>query len=78
MMGLQQPPQSSLFYIGINIDKRVRENHPLRKVDKLNGAILCQGHAIRLRSSTMAKPLANADPGISDLRHPEHPNVDNL
>lgn len=35
MMGLQQPPQSSLFYIGINIDKRVRENHPLRKVDKL-------------------------------------------
>ena len=35
MMGLQQPPQSSLFYVGINIDKRVRENHPLRKVDKL-------------------------------------------
>ncbi len=35
MMGLQQPPQSSLFYIGINIEKRVRENHPLRKVDKL-------------------------------------------
>ena len=35
MMGLQQPPQSSLFYIGINIDKRVRENHPLRKVGKL-------------------------------------------
>jgi len=35
MMGLQQPTQSSLFYIGINIEKRVRENHPLRKVDKL-------------------------------------------
>jgi transposase len=35
MIGLQQPPQSSLFYIGINIEKRVRENHPLRKVDKL-------------------------------------------
>lgn len=35
MMGEQQPPQSSLFYIGINIEKRVRENHPLRKVDKL-------------------------------------------
>lgn len=35
MMGLQQAPQSSLFYIGINIEKRVRENHPLRKVDKL-------------------------------------------
>jgi transposase len=35
MMGLQQPTQSSLFYIGINIEKRVRENHPLRKVDAL-------------------------------------------
>lgn len=35
MMGEQQPSQSSLFYIGINIEKRVRENHPLRKVDKL-------------------------------------------
>jgi transposase len=35
MMGLQQPPQSSLFYIGINIEKRVRENHPLRKVEEL-------------------------------------------
>lgn len=35
MMGLQQPPQSSLFYIGINIEKRVRENHLLRKVHKL-------------------------------------------
>jgi len=35
MMGLQQPPQSSLFYIGFNIDKRVRENHPLRRVEKL-------------------------------------------
>ena len=35
MMGVQQPPQSSLFYIGINMEKRVRENHPLRKVDKL-------------------------------------------
>ena len=35
MMGFQQSPQSSLFYIGINIEKRVRENHPLRKVDKL-------------------------------------------
>ena len=28
MMGVQQPPQSNLFYIGINIDKRVRANHP--------------------------------------------------
>ena len=32
MMGMQQSPQSSLFYIGINIDRRVRANHPLRRV----------------------------------------------
>ena len=35
MMGLQQPPQSSLFYVGINIEKRIRSNHPLRKVNEL-------------------------------------------
>jgi len=35
MMGVQQPPQSNLFYIGINIDKRVRANHPLRKINEL-------------------------------------------
>ncbi len=35
MMGMQQPPQSSLFYTGINIEKRVRSNHPLRKVNDL-------------------------------------------
>jgi transposase len=32
MMGMQEEPQSSLFYIGINIDKRVRANHPLRRI----------------------------------------------
>jgi transposase/uncharacterized protein (UPF0179 family) len=35
MMGMQQQPQSSLFYIGINIDKRVRANHPLRRIREL-------------------------------------------
>lgn len=35
MMGVQQPPQSSLFYAGINIEKCVRSNHPLRKVNEL-------------------------------------------
>lgn len=35
MMGMQQPPQSSLFYIGINIDNRVRANHPLRRIREL-------------------------------------------
>ena len=35
MMGMQQSPQGSLFYIGINIDKRVRSNHPLRRVKQL-------------------------------------------
>ena len=32
---MQQSPQSSLFYTGINIEKRVRSNHPLRKVNEL-------------------------------------------
>ncbi|MDE2217809.1 MAG: IS1182 family transposase [Planctomycetota bacterium] len=35
MMGMQQAPQSSLFYIGINIGKRVREDHFLRRVKQL-------------------------------------------
>ena len=35
MMGMQAPPQNSLFYIGINIDKRVRANHPLRRIREL-------------------------------------------
>jgi hypothetical protein len=42
MMGMQQSPQSSLFYIGINIDKRVRYNHPLRRVKRQRlGASAC-------------------------------------
>jgi transposase len=32
MMGYQPPPQSKLFYTGINIERRVRRNHPLRKI----------------------------------------------
>ncbi len=35
MMGLQQPPQSSLFYVGINMESRVRANHPLRRIKQL-------------------------------------------
>lgn len=35
MMGKQPRPQNSLFYVGIDIDNRVRKNHPLRKVDEL-------------------------------------------
>jgi transposase len=35
MMGLQQPPQNSLFYVGINIEKRIRSSHALRKVNEL-------------------------------------------
>jgi transposase len=35
MMGVQQQPQSCLFHFGINIDKRIRSNHPLRKVNEL-------------------------------------------
>lgn len=33
MMGRQAPPQVSLFYVGFNLDERIREDHPLRKID---------------------------------------------
>ena len=35
MMGQQPPPQEKLFYTGIRLDKRVRSNHPLRKIDEI-------------------------------------------
>ena len=35
MMKVQPPPQTNLFHFGVNIDKRVRANHPLRKVNEL-------------------------------------------
>lgn len=35
MMGRQEQPQNNLFHYGINLDQRVRNSHPLRKVNKL-------------------------------------------
>ena len=35
MMGRESPPQASLFYTGITLDKRVRSDHVLRKVAQL-------------------------------------------
>lgn len=35
MMGREGPPQASLFYTGINLDKSVRSDHVLRKVARL-------------------------------------------
>jgi transposase len=35
MMGYQAMPQSKLFYIGIDLEKKVRKNHPLRKIDEI-------------------------------------------
>lgn len=35
MMGIQEQPQSNLFHFGVNLDKRIRINHPLRKIDEL-------------------------------------------
>src|SRR5688572_19990195 len=32
MMGKQDNPQPSLFYQGFNLEKRVRADHPLRKI----------------------------------------------
>jgi len=31
-MSYQPPSQRKLFYLGVNIDKRIRQNHPLRKI----------------------------------------------
>ena len=35
MMSYEDPPQRKLFYIGVNIDKMIRKNHPLRKIIEL-------------------------------------------
>ena len=35
MMGYQDIPQSKLFYLGIDLDKKVRKNHPLRKISEV-------------------------------------------
>ena len=35
MMGFQDQPQSTMFSYSVNLDKRVRSNHPLRKVNEL-------------------------------------------
>ena len=34
-MGHQPPPQPSLFYTGINLEKRIRADHVLRKVARM-------------------------------------------
>ncbi len=34
MMGYEGLPQSKLFYMGINLDRKVRKNHSLRKINK--------------------------------------------
>lgn len=35
MMGHQPPPQDKLFYPAISLDRRIRANHPLRKITQL-------------------------------------------
>lgn len=35
MMGVQDQPQSNLFHYGLNLEKRIRSNHPLRKVNEI-------------------------------------------
>jgi len=34
MMGYQAIPQNKLFYMGIDLDSKVRKNHPLRKINE--------------------------------------------
>jgi transposase len=35
MMGKEPPRQPQLFYTGINLEKRVRANHPLRQIERI-------------------------------------------
>ncbi len=35
MMGVQDPPQGKLYYTNFNLDKRIRQDHPLRSIDQL-------------------------------------------
>src|SRR4030067_350158 len=35
MMSYQPAPQEKLFYTGIQLDRRIRKNHPLRRIDKV-------------------------------------------
>ena len=35
MMGFQESPQGKLFYENICLEKRIRANHPLRRIDQL-------------------------------------------
>lgn len=35
MMGRQDQSQNNLFHDGVNLDQRIRNNHPLRKVNEL-------------------------------------------
>ena len=49
MMGVQSVSQNKLFHFGINIDKRIRANHPLRKVNELIDFWRLRGRRWRLR-----------------------------
>jgi transposase len=35
MMGVQDPPQGKLYYTHFNLEKRIRPDHPLRRIDQL-------------------------------------------
>jgi len=34
-MGYQPPPQDKLFCYGVNLDRRVRRNHPLQRIEAI-------------------------------------------
>jgi predicted nucleic acid-binding protein len=54
MMGRQPPLQAQLFYVGFNLDRRVRADHPLRTI-----AATARAHAM---------PLATHDAAIRRSR----------
>ena len=57
MMGRENPPQASLFYTGINLEKRVRSDHVLRKVASWGNGI-----SLRLFTFDIVNPRQPDDP----------------
>jgi hypothetical protein len=52
MMGIQESPQGKLFYTNINLGKRIRDNHPLRRIDQFIDPVLRGRTWIRIRFLT--------------------------
>ena len=57
MMGRENPPQPSLFYAGVNLEKRLRSDHVVRKVTSWGNGI-----SLRLFTFDIVNPRQPRDP----------------